>query len=195
MSQPGPSLEALLHHLTECPVDFLEVCQPSAETSPITAIICDFFRPLFQVDTTPFIQSLTAQDTSQLATQRHHTLMSVIVWLLHYEWFTANPAYLELAFGWLQRDPLEKLSEIVMPEQFVADPDRREELARLCLAALGLHPLGETNAQADDRRTTLDSLERKRILDATAAAERRAREIRQEMAKVKAMESASRYGE
>jgi hypothetical protein len=43
--------------------------------------------------------------------------------------------------------------------------------------------------------TTLDSVERQRILRKTLAAEKRAREIREAMARAKAQESASRYGE
>ncbi len=46
-----------------------------------------------------------------------------------------------------------------------------------------------------DRLNTLDSVERKRILEATLAAEKRAREVREAMARAKAQESASRYGE
>jgi hypothetical protein len=88
-----------------------------------------------------------------------------------------------------------RLVELVRPEKFISDPDRREELVRSCLAQCGLRPQGETQSQAADRLTTLDSAERDRVLRATAAAERRAREIREAMARKQAQESASRYGE
>jgi hypothetical protein len=68
-------------------------------------------------------------------------------------------------------------------------------LARMCLAALGLRPMGETLEQAQDRMSTLDSTERQRLLRATAEAERRAREVREAMARKQALESASRFGE
>ena len=60
---------------------------------------------------------------------------------------------------------------------------------------MGLRPKGESIEQANDRRQTLDSVEREGILRATASAERRAREVREAMAKKQALESASRYGE
>jgi hypothetical protein len=49
-------------------------------------------------------------------------------------------------------------------KRLVAGTDRREELARLCLRALGLRPAGETAAQAEDRLATLNSVERRRVL-------------------------------
>jgi hypothetical protein len=50
-------------------------------------------------------------------------------------------------------------------------------------------------ATASDRLASLNSIERKRILQETADAEKRAREIREAMAAAKAQEAASRYGE
>jgi hypothetical protein len=95
----------------------------------------------------------------------------------------------------LASSPWAHLAGLVRPDKFVSDPDRREELVRFCLAQLELRPLGETQSQAADRLTTLDSAERHRVLRATAAAERRAREVREAMARKQAQESASRYGE
>ena len=46
-----------------------------------------------------------------------------------------------------------------------------------------------------DRKGTLDSVERQRVLQETAEAERRAREVREALARKQALESASRYGE
>ena len=63
------------------------------------------------------------------------------------------------------------------------DPDRREELARLCLKDLGLRPAGESLAQAQDRLNTLSSVERQRVIGAARQAEERTRAIRAEMAR------------
>ncbi len=95
----------------------------------------------------------------------------------------------------MQSKPLRTLSELVSPSQFVHDPDRSEELVRLCLASIDVLPEGESQTHARDRLTTLDSVERQKVLQATAEAERRAREIREAMARQSAMESTSRYGE
>jgi len=76
---------------------------------------------------------------------------------------------------------------------FVRDPDRREELVRLCLRDLGLRPAGETVAQAQDRLATLNTAERQRVLQAARQAEERARAIREAMAKQAAEEAAAQY--
>ncbi len=74
-----------------------------------------------------------------------------------------------------------------------SDPDRREELSRLCLRALNLRPAGETAAQAQDRLTTLNTVERQHVIAAARAAEERARQIREAMAKQAAEEAADKW--
>ena len=86
------------------------------------------------------------------------------------------------------------MAALVRAEQFVDDPDRREELSRAALAALGLGRSGETEPQARDRRTTLDSVERHAVLQKTRAAEERARQVREAMARKAAREAAASYG-
>ncbi len=85
---------------------------------------------------------------------------------------------------------LDELAELVKAPQLIADSDRREELSRLCLKALDLRPAGETAAQAQDRLTTLNTAERQRVVAAARAAEERARQIREAMAKKAAEEAA-----
>ena len=87
---------------------------------------------------------------------------------------------------------LQSLAALVTPNEFVADPDRREELVRLCLAQLGLRPQGESPAQSKDRMTALDSVERVRVLRDTQEAEARAQEVRKMMAKRAAEEAAAK---
>ena len=89
---------------------------------------------------------------------------------------------------------LDELAEVAQAGQLVADADRREELARLCLKSLGLRPAGESVAQAEDRLSTLDSVERSRVIREARAAEERARKIREEMARKAAEEAAAVYG-
>jgi hypothetical protein len=122
-------------------------------------------------------------------------LIVVVCWLLHDDWFLERTDLAPGMWALFGSDALGRLVELVKPAAFVADPDRREELARLCLKSLSLVPKGESAAAAADRLAALDSVERHRVLKATAAAERRAREVREAMARKKAQESASRYGE
>lgn len=60
----------------------------------------------------------------------------------------------------------------------MSDPDRREELARITLRALGLPVAGETPAQSEDRLSTVDSVHRQEVLVAAREAEERAAAIR-----------------
>jgi hypothetical protein len=122
-------------------------------------------------------------------------MLSVAVWLLHDPWFLERPELVKASWQFLQNAGLLRLSTLVKTEHTVSDPDRREEFARFCLSHIGLRPKGESLATASDRLASLNSIERKRILQETADAEKRAREIREAMAAAKAQEAASRYGE
>lgn len=194
MHNIGPQLEILLRRLSECPAEFLEVCHGPNAAQSIAAILCDHFRDI-QIDHTNFILRLRTSGEPSTGDQRVWELLAIAAWLLHDEWFSSRPHYSAAAWEWLQSDQLPEMARVLQPEWCITDPDRREELARQCLSALGLRPAGETIEQAHDRRMTLDSVERQRVVYATAMAERRAREVRQAMARKAARESASRYGE
>src|SRR5205823_9927264 len=83
-------------------------------------------------------------------------------------------------------DGVGELAELVPATAVVSDPDRREELARLCLKSLGLRPAGESEEQSADRLTTLSSAERQRVVNAARKAEARAQKVRDEIARRKA---------
>ncbi len=192
MSSDGPQLEALLHRLTDCPAEFLQPPQgDSAERIDVVAIVCDQLR-LMELTPEQEPQFLGALRNASPALQTLHAMMA---WLLSDAWFIARPQLAPQMLKLYCCSVFPALVTLVKPEQFVHDADRREELVRVCLRELGLRPQGETKHAAADRLTTLDSVERDRVLRATAAAERRAREVRQAMAKKKAQEAASRYGE
>jgi hypothetical protein len=194
MNTEGPPLEPLLHRLTDCPAEFLDVVgKDNPGGVEVVAIVCDLLRTLTPDDPpeleSSFLAAIRQRKPAQL------TLISIICWLLSDPWFLGQPDLPPLMWKLLMSDTLARLAGLVRTDKFVNDADRREELVRTCLAQLGLRPAGESAAQAADRLTTLDSCERDRVLRATAAAERRAREIREAMARKKAQESASRYGE
>jgi hypothetical protein len=112
-------------------------------------------------------------------------------WLLYDEWFRAHPETTGQALKFLAEDVL-ALSAVTGARKFVADPDRREELVRVALSAFGLRPLGETETQAQDRLMTLNAAERERVIEAARAAERRAQEVREAMARKAAEEAAAK---
>jgi hypothetical protein len=196
MTDAGPMLELLLDRLAACPADFLE---PSGATSPIPgvdprvrlqALVGDLLRlGLTEGDLLPVLRQLPAEPSS------HRGLLAVVAWLLADDWFRTQPEMIRCFPRVFASGQLTDLAAIVPVEQFVGDPDRREELVRVCLQHLGLRPAGESDAQSADRLTVLDSVERRRVLKATAEAERRAREVREAMELARAREAASRYGE
>jgi hypothetical protein len=184
VSRTGPQLEGLLHRLADCPPDFLL----GPGDIDITALACDHFRAVGVVIPSP-------QERRSLAALpgEAQRLLPIVLWLLRDDWFVARPELAEASWRFLQSDALTKLAKLVRPDVIINDPDRREELVRLCLKALGLVPEGESVAQAADRLATLDSAERERVIRRTRRAEARAREVREAMARQRAEEAAARY--
>jgi len=181
----------LLTKASECPDEFLQVGAGPQGSEPI-AILCDHMRAMNPADPpelAPLLSEVRGGSPGRMK------LLAIVCWLLHDNWFVERGNLAAAMWKLMASAKLKKLCDLVKPVAFVHDADRREELTRLCLDLLGLRPRGETAAIAADRLTTLDSVERERILRGTAAAERRAREVREAMAKDHAQESASRYGE
>ncbi|MES2639426.1 MAG: hypothetical protein V4850_08070 [Myxococcota bacterium] len=75
-----------------------------------------------------------------------------------------------------------------------ASEERREELVRRCLRALGARPGGESVAEAEDRLAQVDVVARTRILKDAAERERRTRELREAMVRAAAEEAAAKMG-
>jgi hypothetical protein len=113
-------------------------------------------------------------------------------WLLADPWFLAqrlDPAALLQALG----EVAAELAAATPAHRFGVDGERREELARTMLARLGYRPAGETQAQATDRLAAISATERRRLLEASRAAEQRAREIRVALARKVADEAADKW--
>ena len=191
----GPPLDVLLRRLAECPVEFYATAIENgpgpvsdAGAVDVVAIVSDHLRDLrMEPDRIRTLgQQLARADV------RHQRLAAITTWLLRDDWLVAQT---ELAdrFGELLAEGLSRLAATIVPELTVTDPDRREELVRTILASTGLRPEGETIEQASDRLKALDSVERVRVVTETRAAEARARQIRQEMARRRAAEAAARY--
>lgn len=188
MKHVGPPLEVLLHRLTSCPAELYEHASQSPRL--ITALVADYFRQSQAELDRAALQRLLPVNLGQ-----ESQWMPLIVWLVSLPWFMSRSELQTRIAALFTNIKLKELAKLVKLEMLVNDPDRREELVRIVLAALDLRPEGETKEQALDRLNTLDSVERKRILLATLDAEKRAREVREAMARAKAQESASRYGE
>jgi hypothetical protein len=194
MPQPGPPIELLTRRLAETPSEFLSpVLASDPAAVNLAAIVSDLIADLGG-------DPLPSEGAKHFATRekgRDDELRLVLIacWLLHDRWFIDPACFAPRARAFLTNG-LGALAQVVKPAKFVSDPDRREELARLCLAALSLVPAGESEVVARDRLTTLSSVERQRVLAETRKAqeEQRRRKIEEEMARQKAAEAAPAWG-
>jgi hypothetical protein len=87
---------------------------------------------------------------------------------------------------------LASLASVVSADALFSDGERREELIRRTLLALGLLLPAESQKEAEDRLTQVDSVERRRLLRAATDKEKRAREVREMMARRAAEEAAAK---
>lgn len=96
-------------------------------------------------------------------------------------------------FGRARAGLIRDLVPLGPPQLWAGDPDRREEWTRRLLAAWGFSVEGETEAQSADRLAALDTVEQRRLEAATRAAQKRAQELREALARKEAEEAASKW--
>jgi hypothetical protein len=183
MKREGPPLESLTRRLAECPAEFLATPRiGSAGTVHLAAVVSDLLRDLGGPPLSPEA-ARAFQSNNPKADRNRFSLMLLACWLLHDPWFQSQGEFAPMALALLSRGLLE-LAQATPSAKFVSDPDRREELVRVCLRELGLRPAGETLAQAQDRLGTLNAAERQRVVRASRQAEERAQKIREAMQRV-----------
>lgn len=179
-SQEGPALEALLHRMADFPDGMHTGHEPAA-------LLHDL---LLARGAKPDGERITAW--RQRSGQENHALLPLLCWLLDAPEFHGRPLEPETLWKLLTRTS-PQLAAQASARQFLTDPDRREELVRLALADLGMRPSGESITQAQDRLSSISSLERARVLEASRAAETRAREIREALRRKAAEEGADKW--
>jgi hypothetical protein len=191
MNQPGPDLETLTRRLADTPPDFLD--EPRVAGSgrvAVPALINDLAALHGAHVALAALEGFAGQSARS---DRNRLAVAMIgAWLLADPWFLAqrlDPAALVQILAELAAE----MAAATPAHRFTADAERREELARTMLARLGYRPDGETAAQATDRLAAISATERRRLLEASRAAEQRAREIREALAKKIAAESADKW--
>lgn len=207
MQHQGPPLERLTRRLAETPAEFraeprigeqsvggpdiVQVGIVQVGVVQVAAVLRDVLDDLglgfawSPADFEPFLR-VTPGDRNRLA------LTLLVAWLLadpDLSKATLPPAGVRE----LLVETTGELAKRVAAQRFVDDPDRREELVRTVLAHLDLRPAGESLAQAQDRLTLLSTTERQRVLRAAQAAEKRARAVREALARKAAEESADKW--
>lgn len=186
----GPPLERVMRRLAETPEDFLAEPRTGETGQVVTAaLVGDLLHGLGHrvaaADLTAFAGA-GGMDRNRLM------LVAIAVWLLADDW-VATAAPDRAALAGLLGERITDLAGAGKADAFVSDGERREELARTVLAALGLVPAGETEAQANDRLSAVSAAERRRLLRASRDAEERARAIREALIRKAAEESADKY--
>ncbi|MFP6846799.1 MAG: hypothetical protein VB958_16450 [Thalassolituus sp.] len=191
MKKIGPQLQTLTSRLANTPVDFLD--EPrigSVGRLVVTALVNDAFKKYgHQLS----IDELRLFEGVDQATDRNRLkLVSLAVWLLNDAWFAQVDLHSSELLTFLNAS-ITQLAESTKANKCVEDSDRREEFARYFLARLDYRPEGESEAQAKDRLSALSSTERQRLLEESRDAEKRAREIRQALARKAAEQSADKW--
>jgi hypothetical protein len=189
----GPRVEALTRRLAECPPELLAEprCEGRPEGIHVAAVVSDLLEELGAP--APLDDGAAARWERAGAKERNLLRLTLVAcWLSHDPWLRDAGRFAPAVEAWLAGG-LAPLATLVSAEQFVADPDRREELCRLLLAALGVPPAGETAVQAADRLTELGSVERARVIRDTRAQQERGRKLREAMEAERARQAAARY--
>lgn len=191
MQAEGPVLETLTRRLAETPEDFLgEPRIGSSGRVHVAAVAGDLMRTLGLRIEAADLLSLEGKD---MRIDRNRLAVALLLcWLLSDQWFRHSKVSTADFLALLSQGSAQ-LGAQVASRKFITDPDRREELARFSLARLGLRPAGETIPQAQDRLASLSSAERARVMQASRAAEERARSIREALARKAAEESADKF--
>jgi len=191
MNDPGPDLETLTRRLADTPPDFMD--EPRVGGSgrvAVPALVNDLAgmhgARLALAVLDGFKGQSARSDRNRLA------VAMICAWLLADPWLLAqrlDPASLVQVLA----EVAAEMAAATPAHRFAADAERREELVRTMLGRLGYRPAGETPIQAADRLAAISATERRRLLEASRAAEQRAREIREALARKVAAESADKW--
>jgi hypothetical protein len=191
MNRPGPDLETLTRRLADTPPDFMD--EPRVAGSGRVAVPALVNDLAGMHGGRAALEALNRFEGQGARSDRNRLAVAMIgAWLLADPWFLAqrlDPAALVQSLAEVSVE----LAAATPAHHFAADAERREELVRTMLARLGYRPAGETPAQATDRLAAISATERRRLLEASRAAEQRAREIREALARKVADESADKW--
>ncbi|HEV7778331.1 MAG TPA: hypothetical protein VGO76_15780 [Luteibacter sp.] len=191
MPRQGPLLERLTHRLAETPPDFLDEPAIGGQgAAVVAAVVHDLLRLHGHAASREALKRFEARDAT---TDRNRLALALIAcWLLADDWFVSASIDGGALLQFLGEESA-ILAAMTPAPRFVHDPDRREELARTCLARLDFVPEGETGAQANDRLSSISGAERQRLLAASREMEARAHAVREALVKKAAEESADKW--
>lgn len=191
MERIGPELPILTRRIAETPPDFLD--EPRIGNKGrlvVVALVCDLLN---QFGYRPKMSDLIHFESDDVKLDRNRLqLVAVVVWVLGHDWFAKEKLSPTLILALLAKH-VREISTVTHVDKFITDYERREELARTILARLKMRPKGESKEQAIDRLSALSGIERQRLLAESREAEKRARQIREALARKAAQESADKW--
>lgn len=189
MSREGPPLEFLLRRLGETPPEFMQEPRIGGRGQVVVSALVNDCAAHF--GTPARADRLARFETDDPRLRLKLQLVMVLVWLLRHPIFKTFDLSSSDVQAVLESVP----AALGAPNAaiYTEDPERREELARTVLAQFKLRPEGESEKQAADRLMAISAAERKRLLRASRDAERRAREVREALARKAARESADKW--
>jgi hypothetical protein len=199
-----PPLADLVRWLADMPPDFRATAESLSQRRPrVTAVVADLFESMYDASPTSrapdgdpspsSFLSVFDEASSDAKTVNRLSIVLIATWILWHPAFRAAPpprAKLEK----LLADELAALSALVSADKIGREVERGEELIRRIVRATGRNLAGDTKNEADDRFKQVDSVERQRVLTEAADRERRARKVREAMAKKAAEEAAAKVG-
>ncbi len=198
MKNPGLPLEELIDHLIRIPGEFMNKNIKAAAAGKnlyVPAIVNDLLTDIggFPLNDEEILKHFTDKKNSKTDNTNYLQIVSILCYIYEYGYFTSKKQGSEEIKSFLLSQKLIDLSNAVKSaDEFITDPDRREELCRVALDVIGYYPEGENQKNAMDRLSTLDSVERKKILTKTAEAQKRAKELKEAMMRQEAEEAASK---
>ena len=192
-TREGPALEPLLRRVAETPMDFRDEPRCGATGRVHVAAVVGDLLDRLGLPAEDGALAQFAPEGKQAAAERNRLSVTLLqAWLLADESMAAAALGATEVMALLGAGAAE-LAAHTAAARFVDHAERREELVRHALARMGMHPAGETQAQAQDRLTSLSAAERARVMAASKEAEARARKIREQLAAKAAKEAADKW--
>ncbi len=186
----GPSLQSMMDRLAAIPSEFIDFEAKKKERIKIPALVNDLLTGLGAGYLPPDEIKLFQGDPGQ---NPHLRVVAILCHIFHDSELCALKISHDRIRKFLRSERLSQLSACIGDTNLlVYEDERREEICRLALDAVGMFPAGESENSAGERLAGLDSVERNRILEKTRLAQLRAREIREAMLRKEAEEAASK---
>lgn len=191
MSKAGPALEAMIRRLLDTPPEFLaEPRVGNAGTVYLPALVNDVLRMHGHGASARWLEGLGGMDPR--ARRNRLAVAMIVSWLVADEWFVSQ-GLPGSALCSLFEGATVSLAQATPAHRFVTDPGHGEELVRVVLAHFDYHPANETPEQACDRLAAVSGAARRKLLEASRQAEKRAREVREALARKAAQEAADKW--